>query len=381
MNEQVSVSICNTYHPNELAGAITGALDLIGFTFPQKAPVLLKPNALAANTPDQATGTHPAMVEALCRLLADRGCAITIGDSSAYYQPSYTRRAFETLGFAEVARHHGAELLCFEEQPFRKLERPHSQAAPWLYITELDRFELIINLPKLKVHRVTRISGAAKNLFGLIPGGIKQIYHELLKTSPEYLEQLGTLINDVYLHSRPGLNILDGVVGLERDGPAANGDPRRTRFILASRDALSLDVALCRLIGEDIARVPYLRDALRRDLVTPGAVRLVGEPPSIGFKLLEEFPPSNFLKQRAMELILRNLMVRPRISHRRCQKCGTCAERCQAGALRLTDRLEIDMDKCLYCYGCPSFCSNGALRLEGSPLFSFLQVLRRIKGV
>ncbi len=381
MTPPVSVSPCNTYHPDEVRRALDRCLELLEVDLPRGASVLVKPNALAANRPDQATATHHALVDAVCARLADCGNTLTIGDSSAYWFPGYTRRSFETLGLTEVAARYGARLVCFEEEPPESSPRPEDPDADTLWLADLGAWDLVVNLPKLKVHRVTRISGAVKNLFGLVPGGTKQRYHEALKHRPGYLDRLAALLVDVYLRVRPGLSILDGVVGLERDGPAATGDPRRTRFLLASEDALALDVALCRLIGEEPAAVPTLRDALRRGLVDPDAVRLVGDPPRVDFVLLQAAGRKNPLARAAMDLVLSHLVVRPTIDPARCRGSHECVARCPVGAIRPEGRVRIDHDRCISCYGCPAWCEAGALTLEGSRLFSALQVARRIKGV
>jgi len=380
MARTVSVAPCNTYHPDEVRRALDRALELLDVELPRGGSVLVKPNAVTDNRPEQATATHPAVVDAVCARLADHGNRLSIGDSSAYWFPGYTRRSFETLGHAEVAARHGARLVCLEEGPQRSFPRPDPDADT-LWLADLDEYDAVVNLPKLKVHRVTRISGAVKNLFGLVPGGTKQRYHDQLKGAPDYLERFGALLLDVHLHVPTALSILDGVVGLERDGPAATGDPRRTRFLLASEDALALDVALCGLIGEEPAAVPYLRDALRRGLVEPREVSLVGQPPRIGFVLLQASGRPNPLVRALTNGVLSHLRVRPRLDPARCTGSHTCVSRCPAGAILPEGRERIDHERCISCYGCPAWCEAGALRLEGSRLFPVLQGIRRLKRV
>jgi len=389
----VAAQPCNTYDPDEVYAALVASLELLEFVVPSGARVLVKPNAVTNNRPEQATGTHPAVVEAVCRLLVDAGCRVDVGDSSAYYHPGYTRRSFETLGIAKVAKRVGAKLVCFEDERFSKLERKGHQDAPWLYLADLDRWDLVVNVPKLKVHRVTRLSGAVKNLFGLVPGGTKQLYHDWLRQWPDYLDRFGTLLLDVYLAVRPGLNVLDGIVGLERDGPAASGDPSRARLMLVSQDALALDLALCRVIGEQPGAVSYLRDALRRELLGEAgveAVRLVGHAPRVDFRLLEERPPANAVVQALTRRMFAHLMVEPRIERRRCQACGACVARCAVEALRLDagglsgrgrPQVKVDLKACIRCYGCPSACPSGALTLQGSRVHGLLQLARRITGM
>jgi uncharacterized protein (DUF362 family)/NAD-dependent dihydropyrimidine dehydrogenase PreA subunit len=377
----VSIAPCNTYHPAELRGALERALGLLDFELPRGVRVLVKPNAVTNNRPEQATATHPAVVDAVCGLLSDVGCDITIGDSSAYWFPGYTRAAFEALGHARVARRHGAAMVCFEELPFRIIERPGFLEAPRLFVADTSAWDLVVNLPKLKVHRTTRISGAVKNLFGLVPGASKARYHELLEGRHDYLDRFGAVIYDVYRAVQPGLNILDAVVGLERDGPAANGDPRRTRFLMASRDALALDVALCGVIGEQVGAVTYLREAMRRGDPDPGAVRLLGQAPSVGFVLLEDMPRPGRVQRRAKRAMFQHLTVRPSVDAARCQRCGACAERCQLDAIGLAPTATIDAGACVWCYACVPACQAGALALRPSRTNRTLQRVRKLTGM
>ncbi len=377
----VAIAPCNTYHPSELRGALERALGLLSWTPPRGARVLLKPNAVTNNRPDQATATHPAVVDTVCGLLSDAGCDITIGDSSAYWFPGYTRASFESLGLAEVARRHGAATVFFEELPFRTVERPGFPEAPRLYVTDTSSWDLVINIPKLKVHSTTRLSGAVKNLFGLVPGATKARYHELLDGRHDYLERFGAVIYDVYKSAPPDLSILDAVVGLERDGPAASGDPRRTRFLMASQDALSLDVALCGVIGEQVGAVTYLREALRRGELDPSTVALLGEVPTVGFVLLEDKPRPSRLQRRAKRWMFRHLTVHPEVDRAACQSCGGCAGRCQLGAIALSPTARIDREACVWCYACVSACPHGALAPRPTRVNRGLQRVRKATGM
>ena len=61
---------------------------------------------------------------------------------------------------AKVARRHDAAMVCFDELPFRIIERPDFPEAPRLFVADTSAWDLVVNLPKLEVHRTTRISGA-----------------------------------------------------------------------------------------------------------------------------------------------------------------------------------------------------------------------------
>jgi ferredoxin len=50
-----------------------------------------------------------------------------------------------------------------------------------------------------------------------------------------------------------------------------------------------------------------------------------------------------------------------------CGGCGACVDRCQFGALALTDALQIDRGRCVGCGVCVPACPEDALRLVRRP--------------
>src|SRR5512137_2259511 len=56
----VAVEPCATYDPETVYRSLVTALGKIGYAPVSGASVLLKPNIIAQNTPEQATTTHPA---------------------------------------------------------------------------------------------------------------------------------------------------------------------------------------------------------------------------------------------------------------------------------------------------------------------------------
>ena len=67
--------------------------------------VTVKPNLLMAREPEAATTTHPAVVEAVVRLLVEHGASVTIADSpGGPYNDLLMRRVYESSGMAQVAQ-------------------------------------------------------------------------------------------------------------------------------------------------------------------------------------------------------------------------------------------------------------------------------------
>ena len=157
----VSVEHCTTYTEDEIYTVIRRSLETIGYTIPCGKSVLLKPNVLAQNTPEQCTTTHPAVVAAVCRLFTENKCDLTIGESSAFYQSGGTEEGLITSGIASVAKRYSAKLLPFETTNLRKITS--GLILKPFYLTEaVFTHDMVVNLPKLKLHRLARYTGALK---------------------------------------------------------------------------------------------------------------------------------------------------------------------------------------------------------------------------
>src|SRR3989344_1855865 len=206
--EAVSAVQCDSYELRELEGAIEKALKLIRFKFKKDLIVLLKPNVLGAFHPDKGVVTNPKFVESVCRILRkNKVKKIYIGDSS--YQN--TSEALKISGMEDVAKRYKAELVVFETNPLVLIKDHKAKILKDFIIPSIFKnVDLVINLPKLKTHSLTKLTCAVKNLFGAIPGGRKQEFHRIADTELKFCE----LLVDIYQNIKPGLNILDGVIGM-----------------------------------------------------------------------------------------------------------------------------------------------------------------------
>ncbi len=107
---------------------------------------------------------------------------------------------------------------------------------------------------KAKTHILTLITGSAKNLFGLVPGLEKPLFHSRFHDPALF----AGMIVDLNEMVKPRLHIIDAVTGMEGDGPTS-GNPRKIGVILAGTNAFALDMILCRLMSVDPAEVRFLQ--------------------------------------------------------------------------------------------------------------------------
>jgi len=382
MQQRVAVAPCETYRIDEVRGAVEQALESIGFAFKARTSVLIKPNIMAQNAPEQCATTHPALVEALCAILRDSRCAVTIGDSSAFYQGGGTRAGFGTTGISAVAKKYGARLLPFEATTLRKIETGRS-LNPFYVTGAVFEHDLVVNAPKLKLHRLARYTGGIKNMYGCVPGGAKQVYHRLFQHRADYQEFWAGPLVDVFEAVEPGLTVMDAVVGLDKDGPAATGEPRQTGVIIASTNAAALDCVACGMIGFDPYGVPAVREAIRRGLADPGKIGVIGDLPRVPYDRLPDVEIKTGLAKTMDDFMFDQFIVEPRIDLSACDRCGACVEKCAPHAVGYdgSGRPVIDYGECIYCYCCEEYCDKKAVSLHGGVINHAIRAVRRIMRI
>ncbi len=366
MAEKVVLLQAPEYQVAHLYQQIKRGLELLNFSLPRQRRVLLKPNVLAQNVPAQCATTHPALVEAVCQLLHENECAITIGESAAFYQDGYTRKAFVTSGIEEVARRYEAALVPFEEDGAQFYPNPAGKVLSQVLLTrQLQAADLVINLPKLKTHTYFRLSGTVKNLFGLVPGGAKYEYHFIGGCGQEIF---GEKLVDIYQIVKPALHIMDAVVGMDGFGPGATGRPRPTGLVMLAENPFALDYVSSQLIGyppEDIFSTSA--GMARGLLIEPEQIQLLGDFATLPHVEYRK-PPMGSEPPKEKNRVYQVMVVSPRINSARCDKCGHCVQVCAPGAISLAGTPAIDQDKCLKCYVCFYHCPLQAIDLKSSLL-------------
>lgn len=370
--EKVSAVFCSAYDSDPMYLAVSEALNRIGFIPPVNKTVLIKPNLMAQNKPEQHTITHFSLIDALCRILDENGCKIKIGDSSAFYQKGMTLKAFETSGIRDVADRYGARLIPFEKQPLVKMETGSQGTIKELYVPRiLLDVDMVINASKLKSHGSMRLSGALKNMFGCLPGGYKQKLHIWTRNETE----LADVMLDIHDIVKPALSIMDAVVALD-GGPTALGHPIPMERILASTNAAALDVIACRMIGYAPEEVELLANALKRRMISSfDDIELIGDIAPRIFKHLKKGP---FLQDKGKNSIfVTETYVSPEIDRIDCSHCGHCVEICPVQAITfLNGKYSVNEDRCINCYQCGYECPAGAIRFSSSLLNKLIRALR-----
>lgn len=217
-------------------------LDLLKYR-PRKRRIFIKPNLVRPFYPNRGVCTHPAVVEALLQIFPDR--EFVIGDGVP--APADYARCLRYSGFSSLARRHGnVTLVNLETAPREPVKWRHGE----LRLPTLLRTHEYINIAKLKTHSQTTVSLCAKNQKGLLALSDKKKFHQ---------RALHGSIRALAGAVRPDLNIIEGLVALEGNGPSFFGTPVRANILLAGDDIWGTDQVGCRVMGFDPARVEHLR--------------------------------------------------------------------------------------------------------------------------
>lgn len=350
------------YSGGVIAGSIEKALALLGGLdqFVQKGDkVLLKPNLLEGVPVECAVTTHPEVLRAMIRQVKALGAIPIVGDSPGV---SGTIKAAEKCGIASVCREESVELVPFDataEYPF-----PEGIVIKRFQLTDvLKRVDKVITLAKMKTHTFMGMTGATKILFGCIVGMQKAQFHLRTQQRREFAGMLVDLANLV----QPVLSIVDGVIGMEGNGPR-NGRPFQSGVILAGANCFAVDIVMAEMMGMKAESLPVASLSLERGLTQPfSEIDLVGDGREVRHQFVA--PRSmRSLEDRVPGWVAhwarRHLTDRPQILDC-CIGCGRCAEHCPPKAMTLANgRVRIDDGKCIRCYCCQELCPQNAVNLE-----------------
>jgi ferredoxin len=233
----------------------------------------------------------------------------------------------------------------------------------------------MINLPRLKTHSLTLMTGALKNTFGVVPGGRKAEFH--IK-HPD-VEGFSRMIVDLNGLVRSRLVVMDAITAMEGNGPGS-GDLVDVGLIIISEDPVAVDAVGCRIMGIDPLSVPMIRIAHELGLGNADSenIDLRGEllagHARQGFKLPPRSPAERV--PRIVFRLAKDLVVpKPVIDPATCIRCGECVTACPTTPKALTQAKgavpRYNYSTCIRCYCCQETCREGAISVKPALLDRF----------
>jgi uncharacterized protein (DUF362 family) len=277
---------CASYD-GDLVGTVRHALE----AFPQalaKAKggrVLLKPNMVEAH-PGRPINTDPRLVAATAAAFLEIGAKeVIVGDGPGHMRD--TEAILDVTGVgAALEPLSGVRFQDLNVDDARDVMPPANQGGRAIPIARsVLEADLVVSMPKMKTHHWAGVTLSMKNLFGTVPGQVvgwpKNLLHWI---------GIGNSIVDLWSAIRPGLAIIDGIVGMEGDGPIM-GTPIEHGVLLVSDNCPAADAEAVRLMGMDPWKFDYYRIAATMGgTISPLKTEVVGDAiERREYKVLDQF--------------------------------------------------------------------------------------------
>lgn len=378
---KVSISRCNAYEKDKINAAIDRCLkDLdIGKDFFKDKKILLKPNLLSSTPPQKAVTTHPVFLEAVIDRLLSYGVRkenMLIADSpgiAVAYDRKGLEETYKTTGLLDISQKTGIRLNY--DTGMEMISLKEGQVVKRLEIIKpAVENDMIINLPKFKTHNLTTITGAVKNLYGTVHGRQKTLYHTKFLELAKFYQ----LLFDIITFLKPAVNIMDGIIGLEGEGPGTSGTPRKVGLVLASKDPVAMDILVSMIMGIDLEGFPLQKTAKSRGFHSAeiGKIDILGA--SIDELIIKDFKKpktrnldriteNRFFSTYFLPFMRNSLNPRPVPDPKKCNLCETCIKVCPEQCITLVNsKIRVDYNNCIRCYCCSEMCPQGAMALKDS---------------
>jgi uncharacterized protein (DUF362 family) len=218
--------------------------------------ILLKPNLVETTPGAIHINTHPLVVRGAVAAFLNLGAAQVIVAEGPGHNHD-TLQVLEESGLAEV--------LWEDKIPFVDLNQDNTYARmnagrfsrlkTLSFPVALKQVDWIVSLAKLKTHHLAGVTLSLKNLFGVMPGIVygwpKNVLHQV-GIEPCILDIASTL--------KPHFAIVDGIVGMEGDGPIM-GTPKQAGVLVMGRNLTAVDATCARIMQINPFKIEYLAAA------------------------------------------------------------------------------------------------------------------------
>lgn len=210
--------------------------------------IVIKPNIVLSKKSWLGADTRPQVVEAVIQVLQDKGVPdITVADGSGVGNSA--TKAFDLLGYSDMAGKYGVKLLDIEKDRF--VSKPTKISGPFKTL-EISRTvaecDFLINIPVLKAHCQTHITCALKNMKGIMPKEMKPKFHSV--DLHRAIAQLNTVVTADFI-------LVDGAFGdLSSE---LGGNPVEMGIMAAGTDPLEIDVFAAGALGFSPKEIGYIK--------------------------------------------------------------------------------------------------------------------------
>ena len=263
MSNVVSLVRVNSRSLEDIKKAVSKAINLIDFKSDGPVEsVIIKPNLCYYWNSATGYTTDPQVVAGIIDWVREKhGENVCIRVAEADASAMRTKYAFPILGYEKLAKEKNVELFNLSNDTLvDKTVLVNNHEMSFKVPKLLLESDLFINVPKLKIMRITKITCAMKNVFGCIGFRRKIVYHP-------FLDEAIVGINKIL---RPHLTIVDGLIALGRF-------PVKLGLVTCGADLFSVDWIASQVMGYKPSKVKFLKIAAKEKLGNPDNIMIRGE--------------------------------------------------------------------------------------------------------
>ena len=247
--------------------------------------VILKPN-LVEFDPSIPINTNPILVMAAVEAFQAEGAVVRIAEGPGHRRS--TLDMCEAAGYFQAVRGFEDLFTDLNWSDVAKVEIPSPfSGLKELYLPKMILgCDLLVSMPKMKTHHWVGATLSMKNFFGIVPGAVYG-----WPKNPLHWAGIHEVIADLQKLVPPTFAIVDGIVGMEGNGPI-QGQAKHAGLVVTGSDLAAVDATCCRIMGIDPAMVGYLGLVRKSWQLAEGAIEQIGELPAAvrtDFALIPEF--------------------------------------------------------------------------------------------
>lgn len=371
---KVAVERAENYQIENVDRAINNAVDFIGGweKYIKKGDkVLIKPNLLTAALPQKAVTTHPEVVRSLIKAVKKLGAKPFVADSPGV---SNVKKTAEKTGILQVCQEEETPFIFWEKSKIYPC-REGKFVKHFELADTISDFDKIISVAKMKTHVFMGVTGAVKNLFGCIVGTNKARFHLRMQKHADFAH----VMVDLYYTVKPTLNIIDGISGMEGQGPMS-GDIVNPKLVIVSEDGFAADLVMADKMGFNAENMPIAAAAIEEQRsVHLKDIEVVGSGKDIKFAFKRPHTYESMQDTYVPKFILKlgqNQLTSKPVINKNCVGCRRCEHHCPPKAINIkAQRAVIDYHKCIRCYCCQELCEHQAVDLKDGWILALLKKL------
>jgi uncharacterized protein (DUF362 family) len=231
----------------------------LGPSFVKGKSVLLKPNLVEPARGQPQINTHPAVVRATAAVFRQwQAREVFVAEGQGHCRDSHY--VLDESGLGEVLAEARLEFVDLNHDDVVNVHNTFrlTRLTNLMLPLTLRRADVIVSMPKMKTHHWAGVTLSLKNLFGVMPGVCygwpKNVLHHA--GIPESILDIAAAV-------RPDLAIVDGIIGMEGDGPIM-GNSRLSGVVVMGTNLPAVDATCTRLMGLNPWRIAYLVGASGR---------------------------------------------------------------------------------------------------------------------